>query len=228
MIKIVSWNIRQGGGTRIAKIAETLIKTKAHMLVCSEYRNQAKGIFLRHKLLEAGYRFQYVTAATSEANAVLIASKIDGHSRLHKSPCGYGYCVASVDFEAFSLHGVYLPHKKKHDLFDILLAEASVDRPSIIVGDYNTGKNGIDQRGDSFWYTDELRELEEAGMVDAFRQMHGNLETYSWRSHQGNGYRYDHSYVHQDLVPLIKACDYDHTVREQGLSDHSLMWLELG
>ena len=95
------------------------------------------------------------------------------------------------------------------------------------MGDFNTGKNFIDQKGDSFWYTSELKDLEEAGMVDGFRHVHGDVESYSWFSHKGNGYRYDHIYVSKDLLPLVKQCDYIHEARENKLSDHSPMILEL-
>jgi len=97
----------------------------------------------------------------------------------------------------------------------------------ILAGDINTGKNGIDQAGKSFWYTDKLEALEAAGYVDAFRSKHGDREEYSWYSHQGNGYRYDHTYVHEALIPFIQDCDYSHTEREAKLSDHALMLLDL-
>jgi len=95
------------------------------------------------------------------------------------------------------------------------------------MGDFNTDKNFIDQKGDSFWYTKELKELKKSGMVDAFRHVHGDVESYSWYSHQGNGYRYDHIYVSEELLPVIQNCDYLHRARENKLSDHSPMFLGL-
>ena len=78
------------------------------------------------------------------------------------------------------------------------------------------------------WYTDKLTALEKENYVDAFRHIHGQKEEYSWFSHQGNGYRYDHTYLSESLLPIVKNCYYIHEWREEGLSDHSSMVLELG
>jgi len=224
MLKILSWNIQHGGGTRIKEILKFLQKSAAQIIVLSEFRNNRNGIFLRHKLLELGYSFQFVSLISSDTNSVLIASKLACNSRLFVDrKQDYDHAIIGVEFLAFRLYGVYLPHKKKHKLFDILQKELVGEKPSILMGDFNTGINHVDQKGDSFWYTTELKRLEKIGMQDAFRYLHGDVETYSWFSHQGNGYRYDHIYVYNDLLPLIKECDYLHEAREQKWSDHSPM-----
>ncbi len=229
MIKFLAWNIQQGGGSRVLGIINFIASQKADVLVLSEFRNNKQGILLRHKLLERKYLFQYVSLGTSDTNSVLIASKFPCHSRLfHGTDLDFAHDVIATDFDAFHLYGVYLPHKKKHKLLNLLEKEVLVHTPGIVMGDFNTGKNFIDQKGSSFWYTDELKKFEKAGMVDAFRHINGDVESYSWISHQGNGYRYDHIYVHEDLIPIVKTCDYIHSARENKLSDHSPMFLELG
>jgi hypothetical protein len=39
MLKILSWNIRQGGGTRLQKIVDSLAEINPEVIVLSEYRN---------------------------------------------------------------------------------------------------------------------------------------------------------------------------------------------
>ena len=228
MLKLLSWNIRQGGGSRVRPIVRFLAKQGAHIVVLSEFRNNDSGLFIRKKLLEQGYLHQFVSLTESDTNSVLVASKIPCNSRLFTTTgLEHSHSVIAVDFEAFHLYGVYLPHKKKHALLPLLKDEIMKNSHAIIAGDYNTGKNFVDQKGDSFWYTDELNRLESAGMVDAFRHVHGDAEAYSWYSHQGNGYRYDHTYVSEALLPLVKECDYVHEVRKEGWSDHSAMLLQI-
>lgn len=123
---------------------------------------------------------------------------------------------------------MYLPHKKKHTLFKTLVNRVAEVKPMIFCGDMNTGLNYVDQDGHSFWYEDDMKELLRIGMVDAFRYIHGQVKEYSWYSHQGNGYRYDHTLIHQDLLPLLKECYYVHDCRVEGHSDHSPMVLILG
>jgi exonuclease III len=60
------------------------------------------------------------------------------------------------------------------------------------------------------------------GWHDAFRALHGyQARDRSWKTGRHPGYRLDHILVSAALVPLASA--YDHSVREDGLSDHSAM-----
>ena len=145
------------------------------------------------------------------------------------SDVNFPHAIVRGDFDAFYLYGVYLPHKKKHRLFEFLCGEElEDDAPSVIIGDWNTGRNGIDQAGNSFWYSEYLDKLSKRGYVDAFRNIHGDVREFSWYSHQGNGYRYDHCYVSASLASVLNDCRYCHDLREEGLSDHSAMVLTLG
>ncbi len=229
MLSILSWNIRQGGGSRLAQICQKIIDSKATIVVLSEFRNNQSGIQIRNYLLKAGYRHQHVSAAERDVNSVAIFSKLacnfQGYSNIDPE---YSANVISASYDAFVVYGMYLPHKKKHVLFDFLIDQAAREKPAIMVGDFNTGINGIDQKGSSFWYEDKLKKLHKEGMQDAFRAKHDAIKEYSWYSHQGNGYRYDHSYVHASILPIVKECYYEHTWREEKLSDHSPMMLVLG
>lgn len=212
-------------------IYKHMIESKADIFCLSEYRNNEKGVKLRDAFLKEGYRYQCVTQAKSDVNSVAIFSRLPYNSELYDKSIddNYSQNIVSAHFEAFSVMSVYLPHKKKHQLLkSITQITAKSDKPFIVVGDYNTGKNYVDQKGNSFWYEDELLSFEASGNEDAFRLVNGGIKEYSWFSHKGNGYRYDHTYVAQDLVPLVKNCYYLHDWRERKLSDHSPMVLELG
>ena len=229
MLRILSWNIRQGGGSRIQKQVNALESEGPEIVILSEFRNNDSGSKIRLALLKAGYRYQNVSAALTNDNSAAIFSKLPCNQRLFpQSDEIFPHNVVCNDYDAFSVFGMYLPHKKKHKLFDFLLTEISQGKPAILAGDFNTGKNHIDQKGNSFWYEEKLFALEKQDYVDAFRHKHGSVQEYSWYSHQGNGYRYDHTYLHKSLLPILTDCVYLHDWREQGLSDHSPMLLSLG
>ena len=229
-ISILSWNIRQGGGSRVDNILAAIRSENPEILVLSEFRNNDRGLAIRSALLNRGYGWQVATAATGDTNSLLIASRFPGGSALFPdSDPVYGHSIARVDLPVCRLYGVYFPHKKKHRLFDFLLDDELEDEvPSIITGDFNSGKNGIDQDGNSFWYSDKLELLESRGYFDAFRELHGSAKVFSWFSQQGNGYRYDHTYIHPGLRPILKECCYLDEWRENGLSDHAPMKVVLG
>lgn len=230
MLTILSWNILQGGGSRLIPIINEIGKVKPSICVFSEFHNNESGSQLRYQLLRLGYRHQFVTQASKDENSVLIVSSLPCTSEVHpSSDPEYSNNILSVHFDAFSILGVYLPHKKKHVLFDFIINQIIVrDRPYIITGDFNSGINKIDQAGTSFWYEEKLMAMSKLGYKDAFRHVYGDVQEFSWYSHQGNGYRYDHTYVHDDLLPIIKDCKYMHSWREQKLSDHSPMWIDIG
>jgi exodeoxyribonuclease III len=230
LFKILSWNILQGGGTRLFAFVNALANENFDVIILSEFRNNASGARLKDLLYKNGFVHQLCSGALNNDNSIFIGSKHAFEAETYAdADLNFTNNIITAKFAAFNVMGVYLPHKKKHSLLPYItqLINASSD-PYIIAGDYNTGHNYIDQKGDSFWYQDELKALEKTGYVDAFRLLHGAMETYSWFSHQGNGFRYDHTYIHTDLKPIVKKCYYLHEWRQNKWSDHSPMVLELG
>ena len=60
------------------------------------------------------------------------------------------------------------------------------------------------------------------GWRDAFRALHGyEARDRSWKSGRHPGYRLDHILIAPALTAV--ACAYDHSLREDGLSDHSAL-----
>ncbi len=229
MIKIISWNIQQGGGSRIADICDVLVGSGAQIIGLQEFQHGPSGEKIRTYLLRKGYIHQFVGMADSKVNTVLIASKLPFDAKhFSASSKTFPHAIVQASFRAFDLFVCYLPHKKKHTLFDLMIEEMAKNDRGIFVGDFNSGKQFIDQKGDSFWYSEYFEKMEDRQYVDAWRWKHHDLKEYSWFSHQGNGYRYDHIYVHKNITPVIARCDYEHSWRLKKRSDHSAMVLELG
>jgi len=178
---ILSWNIRQGGGSRLHAIVSRISGLNPEILILSEFRNNASGIKLRSRLLDYGYRHQLASNAPSDNNSVLIASKFPfGGFTFYDAALDFPDNVLKADFGFFDLYAVY-----------------------------------------------QLKLLAKEDYADAFRYFWNDAEEYSWYSHQGNGYRYDHTYVHRDILPVVEDCYYIHSWREENISDHSPMVLKL-
>ena len=97
-ISIISWNIRQGGGSRVDKILAALREEDPAILVLSEFRNNDRGLAIRSALLQRGYGWQVATAAIGDTNSVLIASKFPSGSALFPdSDPVYGDSIARAD-----------------------------------------------------------------------------------------------------------------------------------
>ena len=81
------------------------------------------------------------------------------------------------------------------------------------------------------WDAAERTVMEGGGsrhLIDAYRQLHGyGRQESSWfvkRKERRIGRRFDHAFCSRAL--RVRRCEYLHSVREQGLSDHSALELE--
>jgi len=44
---------------------------------------------------------------------------------------------------------------------------------------------------------------------------------------RGNGFRLDHAFATPSLLPRVPGCRYSHREREAGISDHSIVVVEI-
>ena len=126
---------------------------------------------------------------------------------------------------------------------------AAAPGPRVLCGDLNTPRRELpdgevisfarDSRGrrrperGSEWDEAELGVvpgLRELGYVDAFRVLHGYAQrepSWTWQriAGHGGGWRLDHVFASEELRPT--SATYHHAWRDQGLSDHSALEVEL-
>jgi exonuclease III len=119
------------------------------------------------------------------------------------------------------------------------LAARDPHAPAVLCGDLNTpqyeARDGTLQtfaqtrsgrlraeRGERHDRAERLIVRGPPGWRDAFRELHGyEARDRSWKTGRHPGYRLDHILISPGLTAL--ACGYDHSLREDGLSDHSAM-----
>lgn len=162
---------------------------------------------------------------------------------------------SSAGIEAVELHCVHVPNAA-NGLVKVRTLEAIRDGlasprrdPRVLCGDLNTPRRELpdgevisfarDSRGrlrperGSEWDEAELGVvpgLRELGYRDAFRTLHGYAQrspSWTWRQIAGHdgGWRLDHVFASEELRPVAAA--YHHAWREQGLSDHSALEVDL-
>ena len=127
--------------------------------------------------------------------------------------------------------GLYLPNlKAKLPLLKYMtsLPRAYLMEPTLMVGDLNSGKQGIDGP-DTFVFFEGayLETLESQGWTDGFRHFQGDAQEFTWYSHRANGYRLDHAFASPPMTARLLNVRYSHRERETGLSDHSILIVDL-
>ena len=246
--RIISWNIRAGGGKRAAGILAQLLKWKPHILGLSEFRGTAASQWLVAELAEAGLAYQLtsVNQATPAKNALLLASQfalqpmtMPGMPKIPER-----WLLANVEMlPAVTLGLMHVPNYTaptlKYPYLDAVLklVDAWDCGPGLMMGDTNCGKRGIDEerlspprfQRENDWIVD----MEELGWVDAYRHKHGNRREYTWYSHRNNGFRLDYSFCSPHLAPAVKAVrhawgkDNTQPQRRDALSDHAAIIIDI-
>ncbi|MEE9310036.1 MAG: endonuclease/exonuclease/phosphatase family protein [Cocleimonas sp.] len=233
-MKILSWNILHGGGKRAPDIIDIIAKEDPDIVTLQEFRHGSSKQVLLDGLHKMGLDEQYVPDTNSARdNSVIIASKYSFQATIFPRDSELPTRAIRAffpDLAELNLIAAHLPQKQKqppylHALND--LDDYFLEENSLIIGDLNTGIPFEDSETKSFEHTFLFQQLLRDGWVDAWRSRNKDKREFTWVStKQKNGFRYDHALATSSLNNKIKEIRYNHDVRLEGISDHSLMTIE--
>jgi exodeoxyribonuclease-3 len=245
-MRLLSWNILHGGGGRRQAIAEAITAICPDAVILQEVRRfDGRGPDpLLEALADGGLAEQVLSPVVGRENGILIASRWPFQtSPLAQAPGQPVHILQAElpwprdggeeeDGASLRLVAVHFPQKEAQvPLFEALLAlpEPWRKEPSLLIGDFNCGIPFADSDTRTFACTHLFQALLQQGWVDAWRSRHGKAREFSWISaRSGHGFRYDHALVSAPLNPQVKEVRYLHHLRQEGLSDHSALLVELG
>lgn len=251
-MRIVSWNILQGGGRRCSAILDTLAQLDADVVALQEYRHGRTSRQLLAGFSDLGFDNQLLpepegstdgnrTTSPGSINTVGLLSRypIDGKVLLPAgvdrvdAPLALRATITIIDKDVvdIDLVVVHLPHKRKQlPYFETLLGLPADMRAahSLLIGDFNCGIPFEDSETKSFPATRQFQTLLSQGWVDAWRRRNPQTREFTWiSSRKGNGFRYDHALVSSAFDKRIRDVRYEHSPREQGISDHSVLVIDI-
>jgi exonuclease III len=230
-MRLVTWNIRAGGGTRLAKIAEAIAVHRADVLVLTEYRSGEAGLRLRSVLRDQGYLWLSPVEPPGICNGVLIATRRKPGSIVHVAEhVPEPWRMLTVTIDGVRVFGIYMPNlKAKIPYWEALIATSQrhAGRHALAIGDFNTCRAFVDEPGATDRTAPYLDKILEAGFRDVWRDRFPDGREYSWYSHRGNGFRVDHAFASVRLARRIGSVRYSHAERAIGVSDHSSLVLDI-
>ena len=144
-------------------------------------------------------------------------------------PAGNEQRVLLAQFDGFAILGVYFAQKEeKRVLFDFIMQQCvpMLGVRGAVVGDFNTGRAFLDEKGCSFACIESFEQLENSGLVDSWRSRYADGKEFSWYSNYGNGFRIDHVFSTPAMDRALTKIGYDHEPRIQKETDHSVMMAE--
>ena len=229
-MRIVTLNIRQGGGSRLEKLLSRILSLNADTLVLTEFRENKNAVIIKNSLTEAGYLWQSACDNDSSINSIFIASRVEFEKAyLFGLPVSCRHRALLVKFSNFSLLAVYFAQgKEKQTLFDYISSccvQELLPR-GLVIGDFNTGRPYLDEANKSFACTESFANLEKIGLIDSWRSRNLECREFSWYSNRGNGFRIDHVFSTLLLDQSIQHVGYDHLPRINDETDHSAMIVE--
>ena len=243
MVRVVSWNIRAGGGQRATAIAEAIVSLAPDIAVLQEFRGTPPSEALKASLVAAGFvhTWSTATAAAPAANATLIASRRPGRRVLLRSRANEPLRWSAVEVGGLRLLGVHVPNEHTGRKWPFLASLLDVARSwrrhdAMIVGDTNSGRPGIDEESPVFGprYSAWFDHLDSLGWRDSFRHLHPGRREFTWYSpNGGNGFRLDEAFVSPRLVAATRHVEHrwmarpDYPARRDGLSDHAALVIDI-
>lgn len=238
------WNIANPSIERAGKQAEWLRKRPENVLVLTEAKQSKGCIFLERYFQAYGYNVVFLKPEGKEFGVIMV-------SKYPLMPSNFSTYVDYLQARVVSaklnlpsgeleIIGIYVPSrdssfekitKKKRFLSSLVNALEAASNPAmrIFCGDLNILEPNHIPRYSFFeeWEYDFYRNLVKYQLRDAFRHLYPSIQEYSWVGRTGDGYRYDHCFVLENLLPLLTECRYLHEPREIKLSDHSAIITEL-
>lgn len=248
-MRIVSWNIRAGGGQRATMIAEQLAVWRPDIVMLCEFRATPPSRYLAEDLSERGLTYQAtaVDASRPGRNGLLVASRwpvrVLRARGVPDEPCRW--LLAKIDAPTtFTLGAMHIPNEgsdgRKVAYWSAIerLVRGWRRGPGLLIGDTNSGRPIIDEESPVFGprYDAWFDSLQRRGWMDAFRHLHGDERVYTWYSpNGGNGFRLDQAFINRRLLPRLQHACYEwgtHAAtalppNRTRLSDHAALLLDL-
>lgn len=230
-LRLLTWNIRAGGGSRIPAIGAALAPHEADVLVLTEYRDGPSVLALHAELERLGYKFVTRRMPPRGRNGVLIAARRRFQEiGLLSVDVAEPWRMIEVVVGRIRVIGVYMPNLRvKIPYWEALIRNLSHRASELVlaIGDFNTCRPFLDESGATDTTARFMDEVRAAGFYDLWRDRNPDGREFSWYSTRGNGFRIDHAFLSPRLVKRTREIRYEHDARVAGVSDHSMMVLDL-
>jgi exodeoxyribonuclease-3 len=245
-IRLLNWNIRNPSLSRAQQQADWIRQIDANVIILTEAKPSQGCNFLSDWLTSSGFTLFFPQPLEREY-CVMVAIKDLPHQQVELDVPFLSHRLVSLRCETamgkIDLVGTYVPSRgpkerrnEDKQLFQTQLmrlfetshvTKADDSRGSILAGDLNVVERNHVPHHSVFgkWEYAFYETFTQNGWMDAYRYLHPDALEYSWFGRKGEGYRFDHIFVSEELSSYVTVCSYIHEVRALGLSDHSAMFL---
>lgn len=184
-----------------------LVTLDADVLVLGEYRASSP---LGNALAERGWIHQVGTPDPAGGfAAVLVASRVPLKAlepHYLDETCSQRWVHVDVVDTGWAVAGALIPSRNQHfpgrseRFWDFVVSEfapLAAHRPTLLIGDLNTGIHRVDEIGATLPCSEYLAELRSAGWVNVWHALNPDVRPppSTWASRTGKGFRVDHAFL---------------------------------
>ena len=236
-MKVLSWNIRQGGGRRLDASVAAIAGHAPDVVVVNELRARTTPQLVA-AFRASGLTFHEHTSPVNSENGILIAARRRLSRRRRVGPTRvFRHGLLEIEVDGWATIGaVYGPLQRLtlRRFWDQMVGHATRRAAAryLLIGDFNAGESFVDADGYRFMSSEYLMAIRAAGFIDLWRARNATTE-HTWfsfgpRGVPLNGFRIDHALASASLAGDATHCYYSHVEREARLSDHSVLVAEFG
>jgi exodeoxyribonuclease III len=233
-MRIVSWNV-QGLRKNVSApaISEALLRHDPTIIALHEFNPRPFGEALGALLSSSRFERYGQPVRSSPFRTIVFARP---GARLLRAPQPLGVddpFWIELRFGALGLSAAHIPIKgqdrEAHWRAALSVAHSVGDGLHLLIGDLNTTLHGIDEEHAAVPGQEYLQQLSALGWVEGWRKLNANAREYSWHhpSPPRNGFRLDQVWLSPSLIQGLLGATMDHDVRTSGLSDHSMLIIDL-
>lgn len=242
-MRIVSWNIQHGGGTRAADIIAQIKRWQPDVVALSEFRGTAPSTQIRNALCDMNLAFQVSTVndALSTTNGLLFASRFGFATQRGSGLLQESRRWLQINLKtpaALTLIALHVPNRDTGRKYDFHAEVVNALRPlsgcdALAFGDTNTGAAGIDEARKFFnkketgWFA----RLQEVGWIDVWRKRNPDRREYTWYGPKGTGFRLDQVFAPTAFESRIRNTVHDWRQAEDSRrgpeSDHAAIIIDV-
>ena len=244
ILRIISWNIRAGGGKRAEGIVSQLLQWQPDIIALSEFRGTDASRWIAGELGTHGYPHQRTTTDPHNpaVNSLLLASRWPlrlvnlKHAPENKRRWLHANIASPTPVAVMAMH---IPNRSTGLKYPFMESTTEVVKhwrgpPAVLLGDTNSGCMEIDEESPAFNKIEDqwIKSINELQWKDAFRELHGEARDYTWYSPNGrNGFRLDQAFLHPALHKRVTKFEYvwggNTQHRREDLSDHAAIILDI-
>ena len=228
-MRIMTWDIDSGGREKIEAIINSIEKEDCEILVITGFRvNHNKENFF-NELRGIGYKyFVYNRQENKYKDTVLIVSRDRLNIIKYNSRFKESFLIVEKD-DVYIAGMNFTNNKTQKELVEVFNRELSQykNKHLIVAGNMQTAQNYAMPNSLNKQLCKKYLNFDQMGFNNCIVECGYAKDTYSWKSKKSGEYNVDFILANKKIDLSESYCYYNSTVKEDNISSHSIIVLNL-